>query len=80
MADYRTEACPKCGADVIVAAGRGGKKITVDVVAVVAGGTVRLADRGGMEPLAEFPGTVRQFGAKLRRPHVDTCAGKRVPR
>lgn len=69
---YPTETCPRCGTRVIVAALRTGRTVTVDVD-TSAGGTVRLTDRGGLQPLAEMPGVRRQFGAKLRHPHVDTC-------
>lgn len=72
---YPTEPCRSCGTDVIVAVGRGGRTITVDVEPARAG-TVKLTYRGSLQPLAEMPGTARQFGATLRRPHVDTCTGR----
>lgn len=78
MAEFETQPCPKCGDPVIIAALRTGGTVTVDAEPVRAGGTIRLTDRGGMQPLAELPSTVARFGARLRHPHVDTCGTKAV--
>lgn len=70
---FPTQECKRCGTAVIVAALRTGRTVTVDVETGT-GGTVRLTDRGGLQPLAEMPKAAQRFGAKLRRPHIDTCA------
>lgn len=74
MADYPTEACRSCGAQIIWAVTRNGKDMPVDELPAPKG-NIRLVERGGMQPLAEVVPVARQFGmqGKLRLAHFVNC-------
>ena len=73
MAEYRTETCRSCPAQVIWAATTAGKVMPVDAEPHPAG-TVALVDRPGRNPLAQvIPAADRAGRQDLRRSHFATC-------